>query len=301
MKVWFNGRITAIEDARVSCLAHTIHYGTGVFEGIRSYCVDDGHAIFKLKEHVARLFTSAKALKIHIPFSTEELELAIDMVLLANDLSDAYIRPLVFFERGGMGLGVNTEPLNPVMILIAAWRWDSYFATIEWEKGISVQLANWKRVFAHPSLSNVKAVGFYANSYIAHANAQSAGFSDAILVDEKGNLAEASAANIFFVQKETLFTPAEGAILPGITRGTVIDIARELGLRISEEEIFHERIFLADEVFFTGTACEITPVTKINKKTIGTGRAGRVTKQISSAYQQLVRNGRQVPQRQLVC
>ncbi|PIQ12192.1 MAG: branched chain amino acid aminotransferase [Hydrogenophilales bacterium CG_4_9_14_3_um_filter_59_35] len=290
MKVWFDGSIAAVGDTRVSCLAHTLHYGTGVFEGIRAYGVEDGRTVFRLREHVERLFNSARSLRMEIPFSPDEIENAIQGVLSENGLRDAYIRPLVFFEQGGMGLDVGAHPRNPVRTLIAAWKWDSYFSTSEWGDGISARLGDWKRVFPHPSVNKAKAVGFYASSYLAHMEAKSYGYQEAILIDEDGNLAEASASNLFLVQDGTLFTPTTCAILPGITRDTVITIARDLGLKVNEEHIPQGRIFLADEVFLTGTASEVVPVTQINGQQVGSGKAGPVTKRISDTYRLVVRN-----------
>lgn len=296
MKVWLDGSMSLIEDTNVSCLAHTLHYGTGVFEGIRSYGIEDGHAVFKMREHVNRLFNSARSLRMDIPFSPDEIEDGIQMVLAQNDLKDAYIRPLVYFEQGGMGLDVSANPRNPVRTLIAAWKWDSYFSASKWEDGISARLGDWKRVFPHPSVSKAKAIGFYASSYMAHMEAKSYGFQEAILIDEYGNLTEASASNLFLIQNETLYTPTTRSILPGITRETVMDIARDLGLKVIEDHIPQEQIFIADEVFLSGTACEIMPVTRVNKQKIGSGKAGSVTKLISDAFQILVRSNNPYPQ-----
>ncbi len=290
MKVWFDGSMAAVGDARVSCLAHTLHYGTGVFEGIRSYRVKDSRTVFRLQEHVERLFNSARSLRMDIPFSPEEIESAIQRVLAENCLQDAYIRPLVFFEQGGMGLDIGAHPKNPVHIMIAAWKWDSYFTTGEWADGISARLGVWKRVLPHPNVNKAKAVGFYASSYLAHMEAKSYGYQEAILIDEDGHLAEASTSNLFLVQDGVLFTPTTNAILPGITRDTAITIARDLGLKVNEENIPQRRIFMADEVFLTGTASEVVPVTRINGQQVGAGKAGPITQSISDIYQLVVRN-----------
>ena len=289
MKVWLDGALRDNADAAIPCLAHALHYGTGVFEGIRSYSSPQGCFIFRLRDHLKRLQASANTLRIAMPYSIDEMEEAVQTLLRVNEFGDSYIRPLVFIAEGSMSLDVHTPPGNRVRTLIAAWEWKSYFAGTP-ASGLSVKLGMWRRNFPYSGLNRAKAVGFYVNSYLAHADATACGYDEAILVDEGGHLAEATAANIFLVRNNRLVTPTTDAALAGITRDTMIEIARGLGFSVEERDIPRTEIFGADHVFLTGTACEVVPVAKVNGQPIGNDAGAQVVRDLAALYQRAVRN-----------
>lgn len=290
MKIWFDGKLQEASDTGISGMVHALHYGTGVFEGIRSYAGTQGTYLFRLKDHIDRLFESAKALRLSIPFSRSEIETAIQCLLDANHLTDAYIRPLVFVGQGSMSLDIaSPSARNSIHTLIAAWEWKSYFRDGP-IAGLRVQVGPWKRSFQSDGLSKVKASGFYVNAYLAHAEAKEAEYDEAILVDENHNLAEASAANIFIVKGTTLLTPGTRAALPGITRSTIMDIARDIGVGVEVRDIPIEEFRRADHAFLTGTACEVAPIASINGQPFGTAAGARTTSELAGLYRRAVRN-----------
>ena len=279
--IWFDGAFVPWEEAKIHVLSHVAHYGSGVFEGIRCYGTKNGPAVFRMREHVRRMFDSAKIYRMPIPFTQEEIEAAILETIRRNGLDACYIRPLVF--RGYGQLGVS--PLNcPVNVIIAVWEWGKYLGPEALEQGVNVCVASWNRPAANTFPSLAKASGNYLNSQLVKLEAMANGYDEGIVLDTSGYVAEGSGENIFVVRDGILFTPpTSSSLLPGITRNSVITLARELNYTVREEQIPREALYIADEVFFTGTAAEITPIATIDKVPIGSGRRGSVTKEIQDA------------------
>ena len=279
--IWFDGAFVPWEEAKIHVLSHVAHYGSGVFEGIRCYGTKNGPAVFRMREHVRRMFDSAKIYRMPIPFTQEEIEAAILETIRRNGLDACYIRPLVF--RGYGQLGVS--PLNcPVNVIIAVWEWGKYLGPEALEQGVNVCVASWNRPAANTFPSLAKASGNYLNSQLVKLEAMANGYDEGIVLDTSGYVAEGSGENIFVVRDSILFTPpTSSSLLPGITRNSVITLARELNYTVREEQIPREALYIADEVFFTGTAAEITPIATIDKVPIGSGRRGSVTKEIQDA------------------
>jgi branched-chain amino acid aminotransferase len=270
------------KDANIHVLSHVVHYGTSVFEGIRAYKNENGVAVFRLKEHVQRLFDSAKIYKIDIPFTQEEIEEAILETVRINDLDGCYIRPIVF--RGYGELGVN--PLGcPVNVVIAAWEWGSYLGEEGMANGVDIGVSSWRKPAPDTFPTLAKCGANYMNSQLAKLEAIDNGFDEAIMLDYEGHVSEGSGENIFMVENGKLVTPDLGSsILRGITRDSVMTIAKDLGYEVSEETISRERLYLADEVFFTGSAAEVTPIRAIDNRQIGIGSRGPVTKELQEKY-----------------
>lgn len=279
--IWFDGAFVPWEEAKIHVLSHVAHYGSGVFEGIRCYGTKNGPAVFRMREHVRRMFDSAKIYRMPIPFTQEEIEAAILETIRRNGLDACYIRPLVF--RGYGQLGVS--PLNcPVNVIIAVWEWGKYLGPEALEQGVNVCVASWNRPAANTFPSLAKASGNYLNSQLVKLEAMANGYDEGIVLDTSGCVAEGSGENIFVVRDGILFTPpTSSSLLPGITRNSVITLARELNYTVREEQIPREALYIADEVFFTGTAAEITPIATIDKVPIGSGKRGPVTKEIQDA------------------
>ncbi|OQB36987.1 MAG: Branched-chain-amino-acid aminotransferase [Candidatus Latescibacteria bacterium ADurb.Bin168] len=279
--IWFDGAFVPWEEAKIHVLSHVAHYGSGVFEGIRCYATKNGPAVFRMREHVRRMFDSAKIYRMPVPFAQEEIEAAILETIRRNGLDACYIRPLVF--RGYGQLGVS--PLNcPVNVVIAVWEWGKYLGPEALEQGVNVCVASWNRPAANTFPSLAKASGNYLNSQLVKLEAMANGYDEGIVLDTSGYVAEGSGENIFVVRDGTLFTPpTSSSLLPGITRNSVITLARELNYTVREEQIPREALYIADEVFFTGTAAEITPIATIDKVPIGSGKRGPVTKEIQDA------------------
>ena len=285
-KVWMDGEFVEWKDANISVLSHVVHYGTSVFEGIRAYENENGVAVFRLKEHVQRLFDSAKIYKIDIPFTQEEIEEAILETLRINDLGACYIRPIVF--RGYGELGVN--PLNcPVNVVIAAWEWGSYLGEEGMANGVDIGVSSWRKPAPDTFPALAKCGANYMNSQLAKLEAIDNGFDEAIMLDYEGHVSEGSGENIFLVEGEKLFTPAmSSSNLKGITRDTIMTVARDLGYEVVEEIISRERLYAADEVFFTGTAAEVTPIRSIDHRQIGIGRRGPISEKLQSTFFDIV-------------
>ena len=281
-KVWMDGEFVEWKDANISVLSHVVHYGTSVFEGIRAYENENGVAVFRLKEHVQRLFDSAKIYKIDIPFTQEEVEEAILETLRVNDLGACYIRPIVF--RGYGELGVN--PLGcPVNVVIAAWEWGSYLGEEGMANGVDIGVSSWRKPAPDTFPALAKCGANYMNSQLAKLEAIDNGFDEAIMLDYEGHVSEGSGENIFLVENGKLFTPSmSSSNLRGITRDSVMTIARDLGYEVVEEVISRERLYSADEVFFTGTAAEVTPIRSIDHRQIGIGRRGPISEQLQTAF-----------------
>lgn len=285
-KVWMDGKFVDWKDANISALSHVVHYGTSVFEGIRAYKNENGVAVFRLKEHVQRLFDSAKIYKIDIPFTQEEIEEAILETLRVNDLGACYIRPIVF--RGYGELGVN--PLGcPVNVVIAAWEWGSYLGEEGMANGVDIGVSSWRKPAPDTFPALAKCGANYMNSQLAKLEAIDNGFDEAIMLDYEGHVSEGSGENIFLVEGEKLFTPAmSSSNLKGITRDSIMTVARDLGYEVVEEVISRERLYVANEVFFTGTAAEVTPIRSIDHRTIGIGRRGPISEKLQTAFFDIV-------------
>lgn len=295
-KIWFNGALVDHGDAKVHVLTHGLHYGTGVFEGIRCYKMEDGRsAIFRLQDHMQRFIDSGKIYFMDLGFTRRELEQAAIDTVKANDMEECYIRPIAFYGYGKMG--VNPLP-NKVSVAIAVWKWDEYIKGGGEEKGARLIVSSWARLDPKTMPMHAKATANYANSALARVEALKAGFDEAIMLNSSGMVVEATAENIFIVTKYgSLATPpASSGALAGITRESVIAIAEENGISCEERNISRDELYLADEVFLTGTAAEIKPVGEIDNRTIGrdAGRPGRVTKQLKLLFDAVVhgKNGK---------
>ena len=281
-KIWFDGKLVNWDDAQVHVLSHTLHYGVGVFEGIRCYKTEDGQsAVFRLKEHVDRLFDSAHIVLIEIPFTREEIRSAIHKTLVANELSEGYIRPIVFLGEGEMGLHVRN---NPVRVAIATWPWGAYLGEDGLKKGIRAKVSSFNRHHPNAAMSKGKVVGNYVNSVLAKWEVMKAGYDEAVLLDTEGYVAEGSGENIFIVRNGILQTTPLTSVLPGITRDSVITIAQKFDIPVKEARFTRDEMYIADEMFFTGTAAEITPVREVDDRKVGAGKPGPVTKRIQAAF-----------------
>ena len=285
-KIWIDGNMVNWNEANIHVLSHVVHYGTSVFEGIRAYKNENGVAVFRLKEHVQRLFDSAKVYKIEIPYTNEEIENAILDVVRENDLDGCYIRPIVF--RGYGELGVN--PLNcPVNVVIAAWEWGSYLGEEGMANGVDIGVSSWRKPAPDTFPTLAKCGANYMNSQLAKIEAIENGFDEAIMLDYEGHVSEGSGENIFLVEGEKLFTPSMASSnLKGITRDSIMTLANDLGYEVVEETISRERLYFADEVFFTGTAAEVTPIRSIDRKTIGIGKRGPIAEKLQKTFFDIV-------------
>ena len=282
-----DGALVPWHEANVHVLTHTLHYGYGVFEGIRCYRTDNGKsAIFRLPEHVQRLFNSAKILGIDVPFSPEDITKAIIEVVQVNKLEECYIRPLIFLGDNKMGL--NPDGVN-VRVAIAAWPWGTYLGDDGLNKGIRVRTSSFSRHHVNISMTKAKACGYYINSIFAKAEAVRDGYDEAILLDPNGYVSEGSGENIFILYKDMLITPPlSSSCLDGITRDAVFDICRELDIPLKEETLTRDELYLADEIFLTGTAAEITPIREIDNRHIGNGSKGDTTDRIQKTFFDIV-------------
>jgi len=280
-KIWMDGRFVNWKDAKVHVLTHTLHYGLGIFEGIRCYKTEAGSAIFRLKDHVERLFASAHISQIKIPYTKDAIQQAIVETVRVNKLSECYIRPLVFLGYGDMGLYPKD---NPVQVMIAAWSWGSYLGEEGITHGVRAKVASIPRHHVNISFTKAKITGYYVNSQFAKYEAKSAGYDEAILLDTEGYIAEGSGENIFMVRKGIIKTTPLTCILEGVNRDTVIQIANRNGMPIQEQRFTRDELYIADEAFFTGTAAEITPIRNVDGRDIGTGKPGPVTKRLQQQF-----------------
>jgi len=286
-KIWFDGKLVNWDDAQVHVLAHTLHYGVGVFEGIRCYKTEDGKsAVFRMNEHVDRLFDSAHIVLIDIPFTREEIRAAIHKTLIANELSEGYIRPIVFLGEGEMGLYVRT---NPVRVAIATWPWGAYLGEDGLKKGIRAKTSSFNRHHPNAAMTKGKVIGNYVNSVLAKWEVMKAGYDEAVLLDTEGYVAEGSGENIFIVRNGILQTTPLTSVLPGITRDSVITIAQKFDIPVKEARFTRDEMYIADEMFYTGTAAEITPVREVDDRKVGAGKPGPVTKRIQAAFFDILR------------
>ena len=277
------------QDANTHLLTHTLHYGLGVFEGVRAYNTSKGPSIFRLKDHTERLFKSASTVNMKIPFSVENINQAHIKVIQANNLDEAYIRPMCFY--GSEGMGLRADNLN-VHTMVAAWEWPSYMDPEAREKGIKVKLSTYKRQVKNP-VSNAKVNGNYVHSIVALTEALEAGFDEALMLDADGYVAEGSGENFFIVKDGKLYSPFLDSCLDGITRKTIIDLAMELKIPFQEKKITVEDVFDADESFFSGTAAEVVPINSLDNQKIGNGLRGPVTEKLQKTYFDQVRGERE--------
>jgi branched-chain amino acid aminotransferase len=281
-KIWLDGRMLPWDEAQVHVLTHTLHYGLGVFEGIRCYRTDDGRsAVFRLPEHVRRLFESAHINLMSIPFSREVITQAVIESLRANGLAEGYIRPLAFIGDGVMGLNPAD---NPIRVAVIAWAWGKYLGEEGMERGIRCRVSSFTRHHVNAKMQKGKTCGDYVNSILAKREALLDGYDEAILLDTTGLVAEASGENLFVVRDGEIKTPPLANVLEGITRSSVIEIARDKGMTVSEVPITRDELYVADEVFLTGTAAEVTPVREVDHRQVGAGRRGPVTKALQDAF-----------------
>jgi branched-chain amino acid aminotransferase len=286
-RIWMDGKLVAFEDAKVHVLTHALHYGIGVFEGIRAYRGTDGRSgVFRLKEHVQRLYDSAHVVLMQIPFAQEQLEAACVEVLRANGLAEGYLRPLAFFGAGAMGVGAQ----NPVQVIVAAWPWGAYLSEEGVRRGIRAKVSSFTRMHVNVQMVRAKVSGQYVNSFLATREAALSGYEEAILLDTEGYVAEGAGENIFIVKNGVLQTPPlSSAVLSGITRDSVLRIARDQGVPVKEEKFTRDAMYLSDELFMTGTAAEVTPVREVDDRRIGRGEPGPVTKRIQETFFRAVR------------
>ncbi|MEO0142015.1 MAG: branched-chain amino acid transaminase [candidate division WOR-3 bacterium] len=280
--IWMDGKFINWDDAKIHILSHVIHYGTGVFEGLRCYETQRGSFLFRLKEHTERLFNSAKIYRMEIPFTKEEINNAIIELIKKNKLKSAYVRPIVY--RGYNELGVNPFPC-PVCVAIATLQWGKYLGADALEKGIDVMISSWNRMAPNTFPAMAKCSANYMNSQLIKMEAIVYGFVEGIALDNTGYVSEGSGENIFAIKNGVVYTPPlHACILPGITRDTVITICKDLGIPLVQEMLNREFLYLSDEVFFTGSAAEVTPIRSIDKITIGDGRAGPITLKIQKYF-----------------
>jgi len=273
--IWLDGNFLPWDQAQVHIMTHSLHYGLGVFEGIRAYHCQDGRtAIFRLKEHIRRLFDSAHIMQMDIPFSPAAIEAVCSEILWVNEQKEAYLRPLVFVGDGAMGLHPKD---NPIRVAVISWVWGAYLGDEGLKQGIRAKVSSFARHHVNVMMTSAKATGNYVNSILAKREATSLGYDEAILLDTNGYVAEASGENIFIIRDGAIKTPPVTAVLPGITRDCVITLARDLGIPVIEETFSRDEIYLADEVFLTGTAAEVTPVREVDNRRIGPGHPGPIT------------------------
>lgn len=286
-KIWFDGELIDWDDANVHILTHSLHYGLAAFEGIRCYSCEDGKsAIFRHKEHTKRLFNSAKIYLMDIPYTEEEIMDGTKQTLKANNLKEAYIRPIVFIGDGVMGVHPGD---NPIRASIICWQWGAYLGDEALNKGIRIKASSFTRHHPNIMMTKAKISGNYVNSILSKREATLAGYDEALMLDVQGYVAEGSGENIFFVKDGVIITPPLTSVLGGITRDTIMVLAREIGYTVKEEFFTRDELYIADEVFFTGTAAEVTPIREIDDRTIGEGRPGPVTKELQKAFFDVVK------------
>ena len=283
--IWFDGEMVPWREAKVHVLTHTLHYGMGVFEGVRAYQTDKGAAIFRLEEHTRRLFDSAHIMQMKIPFDKATISEAQLQAVRENNLDTAYIRPMCFYGSEGMGLRADNLKVH---VIVAAWQWGAYLGKEALEKGIRIRTSSFTRHHVNISMCKAKANGHYINSMLALQEALSCGYDEALLLDNEGYVAEGSGENIFVVRDGVIYTPDLTSALNGITRNTLFELASSQGIEIREKRITRDEVYIADEVFFTGTAAEVTPVREVDDRVIGTGERGPITEKLQTLYFDLV-------------
>lgn len=281
-----DGKLVNWDDAKVHVLTHTLHYGLGVFEGIRCYKTEKDSAIFRLDEHVDRLFGSAHIFMMKIPFTKKEIKSAIIQTVKANKMKECYIRPLVYLGYGAMGLYSKDNPVN---VSIAVWPWGAYLGAEGIERGIRIKVSSYTRHHVNVDMTRAKASGYYINSQLAKHEAKACGFDEALLLDPEGYVSEGSGENVFMVKKNKIKTTPLTSILDGITRDSIIQIARDNKIPVEEERFTRDELYLADEAFFTGTAAEVTPIREVDGRTLGNGSRGKITEKLQKIYFDIVK------------
>jgi branched-chain amino acid aminotransferase len=289
-KVWLDGEFVEWDEANVHVLTHSLHYGLAAFEGIRAYKRADGATyVFRLREHIDRLFDTCKMCLLKPEFTREQVMKVCCDTLRVNEMTEGYLRPMVFVGEGAMGI---YAPTNPVRTLVAGWRWGAYLGEEALKNGIRTKISSFARHHVNISLAKAKMCGQYTNSVLAKREAKLAGYDEAILLDANGFVSEGSGENIFVIRKGVIHTPdLSCSILEGITRDSVITLARELGLTVVEDRLTRDQLWLAEEIFFTGTAAEVTPVREVDNRTVGDGTVGPITKQIQARFFEVARGG----------
>ena len=285
-KIWFNGELVNWDDAKIHVLSHVVHYGSSVFEGMRCYSTKKGPACFRLDDHVNRLFDGCKIYRMPIAYSREQIKDAILETIRANRLRACYVRPIVFRGYGSLGVDPSNCPIDTV---IAVWEWGKYLGPEALEKGVAVRTSSWNRMAPNTLPSLAKGGGHYMNSQLMKLEAISDGYSESIALDVSGHVSEGSGENLFLVKNGAIYTPSSGAsILPGVTRHSVIVLARDLGIRVHQQPVPRETLYIADEVFFTGTAAEITPISSIDRIPVGEGVRGPIAARLQEAFFSIV-------------
>ena len=279
--IWLDGELVPWREAKTHVLTHTLHYGMGVFEGIRAYGTGAGTALLRLKDHTRRLFGSAHILNMPMPFDRETVNRACLAAVRENGLASAYIRPMCFYGSEGMGLRADQLKTH---VMVAAWAWGSYLGQAALEEGIRIKTSSFSRHHVNITMCKAKANGNYMNSMLALQEAVAAGYDEALLLDHEGYVAEGSGENIFIVRGDILYTPELSSALEGITRDTIIRFAEERGVSVREKRMTRDEVYLADEAFFTGTAAEVTPIRELDGRRIGNGRRGPLTEQLQKQY-----------------
>ena len=280
-KIWMDGKMVDWDEAKVHVCTHALHYGSGVFEGIRAYETESGTAVFRLKEHIDRLFNSAKILKMDIPYTKEDIREAIKNTIKANKLKSGYIRPLIY--RGFEQLGLNPFTC-PVNCTIAVWEWGAYLGEEALAKGIKTKISSYARSYINSTSQRAKICGNYVNSIFAKMEAIEAGVDEAILLDTRGFVTEGSGENIFWIKNGIIYTTPTATVLEGITRDSIIKIAGDMNYQFQEKYICRDELYISDEVFFTGTAAEVTPIREIDNYQIGEGKRGPITENIQKKF-----------------
>ena len=284
--IWYDGKLVDWRSATTHVLTHTLHYGMGVFEGVRAYKTDKGAAIFRLQDHTDRLFNSAHILQMKIPFSKQEISEAMCAAVRENKLESAYIRPMAFYGAEAMGIAAKTLSTH---VICAAWSWGAYMGDEALTRGIRVKTSSFSRHHVNITMCKAKANGNYMNSILAHQEAAQDGYDEALLLDVDGFVAEGSGENVFIVRKGKLITPDLTSALEGITRDTIVQLAGELGIEVIEKRITRDEVYTADEAFFTGTAAEVTPIRELDNRAIGTGTRGPITEKLQALYFDVVK------------
>lgn len=285
-KIWMDGKFVDWDDAKVHILTHSLHYGLGVFEGIRCYKTNEGPSIFRLDEHIDRLFNSAHIFMINIPYSKADIKKAVVETVRINKLQECYIRPIVYIGYGAMGLYPKENPIN---IAIAAWPWGTYLGEKGLKEGIRVKISSYIRNHVNSQMSRGKVCGYYVNSQLAKKEAITCGYDEALLLDTEGYVSEGSGENIFIYRNGVLKTTPLTSILEGITRDSVIQIANDLKIPVKEERFTRDEVYIAKEAFFTGTAAEITPIREVDGRIIGNGTPGEITRKIQKQFFNIVK------------
>jgi branched-chain amino acid aminotransferase len=279
--IWYDGKMVPWREATTHVLTHTLHYGMGVFEGVRAYETADGPSIFRLQDHTDRLFRSAHILGMKMPYDKETLNEAQKAVVRDNNLKSGYLRPMAFYGAEAMGISAKTLSTH---VIVAAWPWGAYLGKEALEHGIRVKTSSFTRHHVNITMCKAKANGNYMNSILAHREAEMDGYQEALLLDVEGFVAEGSGENVFIVRNGKLYTPDLTSALEGITRDTIVQLAGELGIPVIEKRITRDEVYCADEAFFTGTAAEVTPIRELDNRAIGSGDRGPITTQLQALY-----------------